>query len=211
MTFRRKTDIHWARKTWHTSGVLLLWALFFSLPLSLFLLGIYLLAGVAVVLDVTRLRFKELNSFLLRWFRPLMRDHEENGLAGTSFLLVGVAVVASLFPRDVVALTLLFLALADPLASLVGIKYGKDKIFGSKSLQGTAAAFVVCSLIAFAYLNFQGILLERILLVSLVCGILGAGAELVPIGKIDDNFTLPVLSATGLWVLFNFLGFYSKV
>ena len=135
-----------------------------------------------------------------------MRESEVKGPSGTTYLLSGVFLVALIFPRDVVLLTLLFLGFADPAASLIGIKYGKDKIFGHKSLQGSVAAFVVCFILMVIYLFIQGFPVGRLIIMSLIGGLVGALAELIPIGKLDDNLSLPILSAVSIWILFMVFG-----
>lgn len=159
--------------------------------------------------DFLRHRYPALNDWMVHAFRPIMRNSEIHRLAGTTYLLTGVALVVLMFPRPIVALTLLFLAFADPIASVIGIKYGKDKIFGHKSIQGFMAAYVVCTLCTFVFLYNHNFATDRILVVSLLAGLIGALAELVPIGKIDDNFTLPVLSGVGLYILFQLFGLFT--
>lgn len=198
LRFKRRSDIHWSRKIWHMAGVSLM-ALIYTYAPQEFALGALLVVWCLFVpVDVLRQRFPALNEKLLEWFRPIMREYEEKGLAGTSYLLTGVTLVTFLFPREVVLLTLLFLAFADPVASIVGIKYGRTKIFGHKSLEGTFAAFAICTGITFFYLSNHHLLLPHLVVVSLLAGLLGAAAELIPIGKLDDNLTLPLLSALGL-------------
>ncbi len=70
---------------------------------------------------------------------------KELQLLALLLLFTAGVIVAFIFPHDVTILTLLFLAFADPLASYFGIKYGKDKIFGHKSVQGSLAAFIICA------------------------------------------------------------------
>jgi dolichol kinase len=159
--------------------------------------------------DFLRHRYPALNDWMVHAFRPIMRNSEIHRLAGTTYLLTGVALVVLIFPRPIVALTLLFLAFADPIASVIGIKYGKDKIFGHKSIQGFMAAYVVCAFCTFVFLYNHNFATDRILVVSLLAGLIGALAELVPIGKIDDNFTLPVLSGVGLYILFQLFGLFT--
>ena len=77
---------------------------------------------------------------------------------------------------------------------------------GLKSIQGTIAAFVVCAVATFSFIVYYNYLSERVIVVSLIAGLIGALAELIPIGKLDDNFTLPLLSAIGLSLLFFFFG-----
>lgn len=101
---------------------------------------------------------------------------------------------------------MLFLCFGDPIASYFGIRFGKDKLVGNKTLQGTMAGFVVCTLVALVYYYYNNIMLDRVLIVAPISGLIGALAELVPVGKMDDNFTFPVISATCLYILFGLFG-----
>lgn len=209
LELKKRSDIHWARKIWHMAGVFSMFLAYVLLPeaISSVILAITILLFLPI--DLLRQKYPALNDWLVHAFKPIMRTHEIHKIAGTTYLLAGVCVVVALFPRPVVALTLLFLAFADPLASFIGIKYGKDKIFGHKSIQGFMAAFVVCAVATAIYLTYHNIMLDRVIVVSLLAGLVGALAELVPIGKIDDNFTLPVLSSIGLYVLFYLFGLFA--
>lgn len=211
MDLKKRSDIHYARKIWHMVGVSVVFLAytFFAYPVALTLITLAWLAFVGV--DVLRQTRPALNEWALHAFKPIMRESEAHQLAGTTYLLSGVLLLVLVFPRPVVALTLLFLAFADPLASYFGIKYGKDKIFGHKSIQGFMAAFMVCTICCFLYLNNQHYLLDRIIVVSLLAGLIGAFSELIPVGKLDDNLSLPLMSAMGLTVLFYFFGFFTIV
>lgn len=206
---KRRSDIHLARKIWHMGGVSIIAAFYAYLPekTSLALLTLAWIAFVPV--DFLRLRYPALNTLLTQTFRPVMRQNEMHKLAGTSYLLTGITLVAFIFPQPIALLTMLFLAFADPIASYFGIRFGKDKIFGEKSLQGSLAAFFVCSILTFYFLSANWLLMDRLVVVSLLGGLIGAFAELIPIWKLDDNLTLPVLSSTALWVLFNLFGAFT--
>lgn len=204
---KQRTEIHWARKLWHMStvfGMFLFWV-FAPTETSKTVLLISWIAFVPI--DFLRQTSPPLNEWLVHAFKPIMRQSEVNKLAGTTYLITGVLVVAFLAPRSVTSLTLLFLAFADPIASYVGIRYGRDKIMGHKSLQGTIGAYVVCFALSLLYLAALNQSLDRVIVFSLIAGAVGALAELIPIGKLDDNFSLPVLSAIGLYLLFYFFGF----
>lgn len=108
--------------------------------------------------------------------------------------------------RHILILSLLFLAFGDPIASFIGLRYGRDRIMANKTLQGTLAAFFVCMVTAGVYYYLNGIMTERLFIVAPVSGLIGAFAELIPIGKLDDNLTFPVLSALGLSLLFFLYG-----
>ncbi|QDK44047.1 hypothetical protein DOM22_02165 [Bdellovibrio sp. ZAP7] len=206
---KKRSDIHYARKIWHMSAVFAMFLAYVYLPkevsLSLLVIGWLLF----VPFDFLRHRYAVLNDFAVHAFKPIMRQSEVKKLAGTTFLLSGVLIVYVIFPRPIVALTLLFLAFADPIASYFGILYGKDKIFGHKSIQGFMAAFFVCAALTLSFLLYHNYLTDRVIVVSLLAGLVGAFAELIPIGKLDDNLTLPLMSAVGLSILFYFFGFFA--
>ena len=205
--FKSKSDLHIARKVWHMSGVFTLFACWQNFPywLSMTLLGLAWISFVPA--DFLRQRNSKLNDFVSTAFKPIMRGSEYNRLAGTTYLLTGVLLIAALFTKEVVSLSLLFLAFADPIASFVGIKYGTIKIFGHKSLQGFLAAVAVCFLATLAFLSYYDVK-TNLLLVAIVAGFIGAVAELVPLAKIDDNFTMPLMSSLGLASLFYFFNVF---
>lgn len=207
--FKNRSDLHVARKIWHVAAVFFIFFCWVAIPiywLKMVLLAVSWVLFVPV--DFIRQKYPQLNYNLTKALRPIMRSSELNKLAGTTYLLTGVILIAAVFNAGVVALSLLFLAFADPTASYIGIKYGKDKIFGHKSVQGFMAAFVVCAVSTGLFLSYNRVQ-EPILVVSLLGGLVGALAELIPIGKVDDNFTMPVLSSIGLTILFYFFGFFS--
>jgi diacylglycerol kinase (CTP) len=159
-----------------------------------------------VPLDVLRQRRPELNKKLVKWFSGIIRQHEVNSFAGTTYLLLGTWVAFLFFPRPIVELTLLFLAVGDPVASFFGIRFGKDKILGRKTLQGSLGALLVCGLLGAGYFYLDNLMVERLLLVSVASGFIAAVSELVPLGRLDDNLTFPVLCASQLYVLFYLFG-----
>jgi diacylglycerol kinase (CTP) len=199
--YKKRSDVHWERKIWHISTVFFMAVAWMVLPfwVSMTLLILGWIAFVPV--DFVRLNNPELNAHVSRWLRLIMRQSELDKLAGTTYLLTGIIVVASIFPKSIVSLSLLYLAFADPIASYVGIRWGRDKIFGHKSVQGFVAAFVVCFLITWSFLYFNNVV-DYLLVIALLGGLVGALAELIPIAQIDDNFTMPLLSSGGLYFIF---------
>lgn len=208
---KKRSDIHYARKIWHMSGVFTMFLAYVYLPPAVSMSILVVAWCLFVPFDFLRQKYPALNDWALHAFKPIMRQSEAKNLAGTTYLLTGVLTVDILFPRPVVALTLLFLAFADPIASYFGILYGKDKIFGHKSIQGFMAAFFVCMGLTLVYLLTHNYLTDRLIVVSLLAGLVGAFAELIPIGKLDDNLTLPLMSAIGISILFYFFGFFANV
>ena len=202
---KNRQDLHLARKLWHVCGVSLMALIYVYWGKQISFRILSTLVLIIVPLDILRQRSHRLNTIVLKVLGWLMRKNEYQAISGTSYLFVG-GLFLLLFPPPIVVLSLLFLAFADPIASYFGIRYGKDRIVGNKTLQGTAAAFVVCVIISAIYYYQNNIMIERIFIVSPLSGLIGAAAELIPIGHLDDNFTFPILCAAFLCVLFYLFG-----
>lgn len=203
---KHRSDIHLARKIWHFVGVLTILVIYHNVSRPMALQLITFVASVFIVFDVLRGFYPSINQALMSVFQPIMREHERHSLAGTTYLLTGAFVVIFLFPKSIVTMTLLFLSMADPLAAYVGVLYGRDKIVGQKSLQGFMAALGCCTGIAATYYLTHNMMTDRILIVSILSGLVGAVAELIPVGKLDDNLTFPVITAVSLWLIFHLFG-----
>ena len=205
--FKQKSDLHLLRKAWHVLGVLglfLIWNLF-QFPISTYL---FILCWFAFVPgDIIRVKYPKYNQIFNKFFKLILRSSELNKLAGTTYLLTSVIFISLIFSEWIVGLSLLFLAFADPLASYAGIKWGRHKIFGHKSFEGFFAAFLVCTILTFTVLTYLDIR-TSLYLVSLLAGLCGALAELIPLGDMDDNFTMPILSSICLYFLFIFFNIH---
>jgi dolichol kinase len=205
-TLKTKSDLHIARKIWHFLGVLTILMLYHNLNRQQGLSMAVFLIVLSFSIDLIRLRFSMFNHLVIQLMGPILREREKQGYSGLTAMSVGVFIVVYLFPDPIVKLSLLCLAIADPAASYYGVKYGKDKIFGHKSLQGAIAAFVACVFICASYFFLHNLMTERILIVSLLAGLSGALSEAVTIGRIDDNFSFPVVNSFLLYVLFQVFG-----
>lgn len=203
---KSRSDVHLARKIWHFAGVLVIAIFYHNLSRPMSLQALTFTSALCIFVDVYRQRSPRFNAIILRLMKNIMRDYEKDGIAGITYLLIGVLIIVAIFPPSVVTLSLLFLAFADPIASYFGIRYGKDRLIGRKSLQGSMAAFFVCTLVAAAYFFAHEMMTERIIIVSILAGLIGAIAEVVPIADLDDNFVLPVVSSCLLWVVYYFFG-----
>lgn len=199
-----RTDLHLARKVWHMGMGLFAAGVFqtgISRETAVAILGSVFV--VFYILEQFRLRVPELNAFTIRIAKPLMRSSEVNRVSGLPYYALGLAVAIALFPRPIGLLAILYLACGDPIASLIGIRYGDRSIrfANGKSLIGTAAGMLVCAAVTFVFLLQFPISLPTLLALTTIGGIAGGGAELLPV-EMDDNFTIPVVSGFIMWLAF---------
>lgn len=198
----KRSDLHLLRKLWHTvSGLSMLYA-YYASGVDAKLAGKYLVifAIVAYTFEKMRVRSGALNGPVMRIMGPFMRESERENVSGLPFFVMGVGLSFLLFEEEIAILSLYFLTFSDPLSSLVGILYGKDKIMPNKSLQGSAAGFICCFFVTLIYgINF----LEpniNLIIFAVFAGIIGSVSELCSV-VVDDNFTIPFVSGLGLTLL----------
>jgi diacylglycerol kinase (CTP) len=204
--FKSKADVHLARKIWHFCGVIFIAICYHNLSRVMALQVLTVVSSFFIFADLYRQRSASFNNFIMYFGKHIMRDSERNGVAGTTFLLLGVLLIVAIFPPSVVVLSLLFLAVADPIASYFGIRFGRDRLIGRKTLQGSMAAFFACTFVSAGYFFTHNMMTDRILIVSILSGFIGAVAEVFPVGNLDDNLVLPVVSSALLWIVFHFFG-----
>jgi len=154
-------------------------------------------SGVALLFlgDLLRLRVPSLNRLFFRLFRPLASPREAGGIASSTWYLLGCWLAVAIFPAEIAIRSILLLALADPLASYVGRRWGRRPFF-SGTVEGSLLFFSVSLglLVPFA---------------GWAVGACVAGAvallERVP-WPFDDNLTLPLGTGALLWSLLPFMG-----
>jgi phytol kinase len=151
-----------------------------------------LLVAALLVWLVLFVRFRpESKSFL----RAMEREHDKKRFPGKGaiLLLVGALITGLLFYAHILP-ALLVLGVADSLSTIIGMRFGKKKIFRTnKSWIGTAT-FFVCSCVVLIFFSSWW------LLISLIATL----AELVNYHRfllLDDNLVIPLVVALTLWVL----------
>ena len=197
-----RNDLHLARKAWHMFMGLFMVAMYLTVlsrSASVLILGFFL--GLNLLVESLRLKIPALNERILRLWGPLMRSCEVKRMSGTPYYLSSAILAVGIFPEPIAALSILFLAVGDPLASLAGIMYGDRSIRFSngKSLIGSLAGTTACFVVGFLFLAMLGLPLHQVLVLSFVGAVAGGGAELLPL-EVDDNFSIPIVSGFALWL-----------
>jgi diacylglycerol kinase (CTP) len=204
-----RQDLHLARKLWHMTTGLLMVAVFLSgLSRSSAVLILGSLLGVNLLVETARLRIPSFNEAFVRFWGPIIRSCEVNRLSGTPYYIGSALIVIAIFPKPIAALSLLFLACGDPMASLVGVLYGDrgPRFANGKSAVGTAAGVLVCLAVSLVFWSvFPNLGALEFALLVLVGGVAGGLSELAP-WDLDDNLSIPVLSGTALWLCATALG-----
>jgi dolichol kinase len=160
----------------------------FLMPPAPALLGLILATFVTVAIDLLRLSDRRLRSFFLRFFRSLIRPHEEEHLLGSTHYMIAALLSVIVFDHDVAIAALGFLVLGDAAAAIVGKRFGKPLYWG-KSPHGSVACFGICLAVGIPLLGSPGLALIGALAATL--------AEALP-SPLDDNLRVPIFSGIAM-------------
>ena len=154
------------------------------------------LSGLAIVVEVARLRLPGLNRWAIRWLSPLLKTSERHAITGATYIALASLIAFLIFDKSVAIAALLFVSLGDPAAALVGSRVPGPRIAG-KSPIGTLAFLIVG--LATASVLMATDVLEHHWSVGVGAGV-AALVELVPL-RIDDNLTIPLASGAAITLL----------
>jgi glycerol-3-phosphate acyltransferase PlsY len=143
------------------------------------------LLTLALLVEIFRMRHPTFKRIFFDVFGLMMRKREYHDFTSATYMLISVTICVAAFPPDIAFVAISFLAIGDTLAALVGIQFGKRKLFKSdKSLEGSLACFAGTLIFALFFLNP----------IVAISGALSASlAEAAPIW-VDDNIKVPIIS-----------------
>lgn len=198
-----RSDLHILRKLWHVSCGMAAILCYYQLEMSLITWGwaAFAIGMTGFALDFLRLKKPGFNRLAVKALGPILRKSELHSFSGLPFYAMGVAMSIFFYQEDIAMLSIFFLVLADPLASLVGVRFGKDQILPNKSLQGTLSCFFACYAIIVAYAWEMDFSNSSLLIFAFFGALTGAIGELFSAFNIDDNITIPVVGGAGLTLL----------
>jgi dolichol kinase len=153
-----------------------------------------ILGGLFLVLlagDLIRLAVPRANHFFYSAFQALASPREVSGLASSTWYALGVFVAVLVAPRAAAISSILVLGLADPVASWVGVRWGRRAFLGG-TLEGSVAFVCVAAVVLFVRHPSAAALA-----IAIVAGL--AERRSWPL---DDNLAIPVVCAVLLrvWV-----------
>lgn len=202
-----RETISWRRKVFHILGIGCVGVTygFSSVAWSQALAILSVISVVFIGLDSLRFAIPSLNKRVRRDFGAYMRNYELQRLSGSSWFLAAACLTIGLFSKPTASLAFLYLALGDPLASWVGVRWGRIRLPGGKSLEGSLTFFVTglvvgtLALLGMTAFGTAGALstasLPLLIGVAAASSAFAALGEWLPLGRIDDNFAVPLVSA----------------
>lgn len=153
--------------------------------------GGFALAGW--LMEISR-RVSPLANRALMWvFKNVAHEHERHRINSSTWYTTALALIALTMSPMACSVALMVLGVGDPAAGLVGRRFGRTKLRGGRSLEGSLAFVGAGGLGAAGMMAvyYPALGLPAVAALSLASAAAGALAELF-ITKIDDNFSIPV-------------------
>lgn len=152
--------------------------------------------------DRLRMAYPEVVQRVAPWVnRIFVRAEEQVRESAVTPFAIAVLLTILAVPKPAALIAIFTLAIADPLAAVVGIRYGRRRLAANRSLEGSAAFFVATVAIAALVLHHAtGADPWPIAASAAAIGAVGVANELLPL-RIDDNLTIPIVVGFAAWAL----------
>lgn len=198
--FKKGTNIF--RVFYHIFGLIFpfgyLWVIEDRMTMSIIMLSLF--AGFLIA-DIIRLSLKNVNRKITGILAGFMKSEEAERFSGSTYYTFACLICIFFLPKMIAIISIIFLCIGDPSASIIGRLYGRTKLFkGKKSLEGSLTMMIVNSIIGFVMLGP---------LVGIIGAITSAIVEVFPFHLIlpehyrwiDDNATIPIVSGFVMYLV----------
>lgn len=139
------------------------------------------------------------NALVMKAFNPVAHPHEAQRVNSATWYTTALLLLSATQSTLLCVAGVVVLGIGDPIAALVGRRFGRTKLLHGRSLEGTIAFAVSATIATFiAFMLFHGSLgLGLALGLAAAASIAGALAELFSL-RVDDNFSIPLSAAAGV-------------
>ncbi len=172
--------------------------------------GFFMEKWLAVILFADVVAFFFLYGELVKRYKPVMgfrkfvlfmeRKKVRRPFFGALLFYLGCFVSFVLFPTPIAAASCSILAIGDSLSTVIGLKFGKIKIYNKRTLEGSLAFFVSAFLISLLFIDYRIALIGA--LVGMVTELFGGSTKLKnKVWFIDDNLLIPVISGAAMFLV----------
>lgn len=152
--------------------------------------------------EISRRMSPRINTLLMKLFGPVAHAHESYRVNSATWYASALLILALLGNTSWCLAGVAVLGVGDPIAALIGRRFGRVRLMHGRSLEGTLA-FVVSATLA-TLLSFSLVLptlpFGTALAFALAASVAGAIAELVSL-RVDDNFSIPLSAALGVFLI----------
>jgi len=157
------------------------------------------LTVILLIFDFLKARYRPFKSFMMRIFGKVLRKNElEGGMTASTIVVASAAFTIFVFREEIAVVALLYLSIGDSVAALAGKHFGRIRLVGQRTLEGSLAAFNVCLLISLFALWVSPEFGWYFTPITLLVGSLVATLSELFYLPLDDNFRIPVFAGLAM-------------
>jgi dolichol kinase len=165
------------------------------------------IACLVYIADRVRIAYPEVVARYAPWVNRLfVRAEEQVREAAMTPFAIAVLLTILAVPKLAALVAIYVLAIADPLAAVVGIRFGRRRITANRSVEGSLAFLAATIAIAVLVLRWgTGATAWPIAGAATAIGLIAIACELLPL-RIDDNLTIPIVVGFATWAVAGLFG-----
>jgi dolichol kinase len=143
-----------------------------------------------------------LNRLLMWIFTHVAHPHERRYVNSSTWYITSLVVLAFTADKLAASLGVIILALGDPAAAFIGRAFGRTRLVGSRTLEGSLAFLAAGFVASFTVIGLfhPEVALMRAAAIAIIATAAGALAELGA-RSLDDNFLVPVAACAAVLVV----------
>jgi dolichol kinase len=149
--------------------------------------------SILYLLDQIRVKYPEIAERITGFNSLLVRAEERLKESSSVPYAIACTLCVLSFPKPVALIAIFTVALADPIAAIVGISHGKRVLVGRKTLEGSLAFFTTTLVISFSILLYYT-QSWKVLIAAPMISFLVSMLELIPM-RLDDNLLIPLYAS----------------
>ncbi len=168
------------------------WSLVIAIPL--------VMAVFFWSLEIIRRVSPRWNEFLMRLTDKINHPHERYRVNSSTWFATALFLLSLTHEPIAGSAAVLVLGFGDPVAGLVGRRWGRTQLVNGRSLEGTAAFAIVSFAVVFLMFMFWhgSTSYETAFFVCAVAAVTGALTELFS-RRLDDNIAIPLAVGAAVW------------
>jgi len=159
---------------------------------------------VFLIVDITRHHNKVVSRHFDKLFGFVLRKHERGkravDLNGATWFLIAATVCVAFCPKYITVIGLSMFSFADIASALIGRRFGRVRLRGNRTLEGSLGFVVVAILVILSTPKIEYALGEYF--IWTFAAVVGACTEVLSFGIADDNIAIPISICVTTWLLY---------
>ena len=155
--------------------------------------------GASLIMEMARRWWPWFNRLLWRFLPTVFRESEGHRILGSTWFAVGALVSLLVYGRDIGGTAVLFLSWGDPVAEIVGARWGRPG--QGKTTAGSLGCLLACIVAGFVGVGLGGLSPWAALVGAVVATLVERWSP-----PPDDNLWIPVFSGLAITVVQGLIG-----